>query len=978
MHTAPGRGRAASVRGPAGIAAGVTAAIRSLAVGLVRLIARPVRGRPLRAAGRLGLAVALAAAGLAFIGPTTASAVPPSNHILASWNMLGGTASAESKWTQTVGAAMGATTAAGQARFEALALQEVGTLPRSAGAPTTEVVASRTAAGAVGPNYVVDQYLWNAGTTTRPNFIYLNVLPGPVGGHRGLAFATRVNIDRANMFIIQPQPLEDGTTPAANRPVFGIRLDANTVFWTGHARPEGGLIPANGNDAVTMVQAVNTVTPVVAAGAQWIFAADFNRTPTAIRNPSAGHQALPAGTRLLNTGRWTQTGGRELDYAVTNEPAGGVPAGYRVGIREVAGRSDHLMITMGVNLQAAATDGEIGVQDSYDQCLDLAVPAGGTVPDDTQLTESNCNNASLTQSMQINSDGTITDSGACLDDYGAGTAPGNMVEMWTCNGGANQTWVTWPNGQIYNPASSKCLDSTPPTNPPPQPPGGGGGAGMSLRNCTGAPSQTWLANAPYLQEPPGQSLTSYSVQTSVYIASVAYPGQVLCADPSDDHVYLEPVAIDASPYCQWQQIGTPDRVMLYNSGVHQAMAYPGSGSPLQMWGTQDAPDSTSDKEYFSWSGQQTFGGSALRPYSDSTQNLNADDPANPGTPATGQVTTHAWGGNVQAMSWITVAVPQVTGLGQASATLAADTEDSALTSSINPGYLFSISNGQWGSYDLCANKMDASVHLEESATGSGLDPTDPYCRWQMIGYSGKFILYNPLKGQVMAYQGGNAGPLVMEDPQYPTGDNQYFSFGSQESWGDSALRSFLDSGQNVDAQDPNSNTPNAGPLHTRGWNTGNQRALTWDAFRLDQQTLPPGTDCTPTSMTAVNVQQYVTAQIDYTQDSYGMLRAQANSVGPWESYDLCSTTTPGNYAIRSAGNNEFVGAATSDGTLHANTYAISTWEQYTLKPVDDGTYGIQSVGNGLLVSAYPNYTGAQYGMLRAADTSSIGSWNRFQ
>jgi hypothetical protein len=32
-------------------------------------------------------------------------------------------------------------------------------------------------------------------------------------------------------------------------------------------------------------------------------------------------------------------------------------------------------------------------------------------------------------------------SGLCLDVTGAATANGTKVELWTCNGGANQQWV---------------------------------------------------------------------------------------------------------------------------------------------------------------------------------------------------------------------------------------------------------------------------------------------------------------------------------------------------------------------------------------------------------------------------------------------------------------------------------------------------------------------------------------------------------
>ena len=58
------------------------------------------------------------------------------------------------------------------------------------------------------------------------------------------------------------------------------------------------------------------------------------------------------------------------------------------------------------------------------------------------------------QNWTVNTNGTITIDGGCLDITGANYANGTLVELWTCNGGANQQW-TAQNGALVNPASGQ-------------------------------------------------------------------------------------------------------------------------------------------------------------------------------------------------------------------------------------------------------------------------------------------------------------------------------------------------------------------------------------------------------------------------------------------------------------------------------------------------------------------------------------------
>jgi hypothetical protein len=58
-----------------------------------------------------------------------------------------------------------------------------------------------------------------------------------------------------------------------------------------------------------------------------------------------------------------------------------------------------------------------------------------------------------------------------------------VVDLWSCNGGANQKWSVAANGSIVEPQSGLCLDAK----------GGGTGNGtaLELNTCNGTSSQKW-------------------------------------------------------------------------------------------------------------------------------------------------------------------------------------------------------------------------------------------------------------------------------------------------------------------------------------------------------------------------------------------------------------------------------------------------------------------------------------------------------
>jgi alpha-galactosidase len=78
-----------------------------------------------------------------------------------------------------------------------------------------------------------------------------------------------------------------------------------------------------------------------------------------------------------------------------------------------------------------------------------------------------------------------TQSGACLDAYNNETTNGTKIEIYTCNGGANQFWTQTPAGQLQ--AMGKCLDAY--NNETTT------GTIVELWDCNGQANQQWTFNA---------------------------------------------------------------------------------------------------------------------------------------------------------------------------------------------------------------------------------------------------------------------------------------------------------------------------------------------------------------------------------------------------------------------------------------------------------------------------------------------------
>ena len=115
------------------------------------------------------------------------------------------------------------------------------------------------------------------------------------------------------------------------------------------------------------------------------------------------------------------------------------------------------------------------------RCLD--VPNGTTAPG-TQLQIYTCNGLANQAWSHTSSDQlTVTLDGTtmCMDAYGQGTSPGTQVITWPCNGQANEEWTLNSDGTITGVQSGLCLDVT----------GGSNGALAQLWTCHGGGNQQW-------------------------------------------------------------------------------------------------------------------------------------------------------------------------------------------------------------------------------------------------------------------------------------------------------------------------------------------------------------------------------------------------------------------------------------------------------------------------------------------------------
>ena len=125
---------------------------------------------------------------------------------------------------------------------------------------------------------------------------------------------------------------------------------------------------------------------------------------------------------------------------------------------------------------------------SSHRCLDAA---GGATDPGTAIEIWDCNGGA-NQEVTLTAAGELRLYGGtqCLDAYNNQTTAGTKVELWDCNGQTNQQRKLNPDGSITGVQSGLCLDVTGGDKPA----GNVNGIGLELWTCNGGANQQWSLN----------------------------------------------------------------------------------------------------------------------------------------------------------------------------------------------------------------------------------------------------------------------------------------------------------------------------------------------------------------------------------------------------------------------------------------------------------------------------------------------------
>lgn len=248
---------------------------------------------------------------------------------LATWNMQGTAATAENKWrTYVLQLAR---------RHDVVVIQEAGAPPSSA-----ELVLRSQVADQFGMVQEVDQYLWHAGTSSRPEsyqVYFLDVQRLRV--NLAIVVRSSAQLDVRDVRVVADGVWESGTLPVA-RPALGLRLRRRgegavnrqeVTVYNVHALSGGGA------NAPRLIREISwhTDTPYAVLG-------DFNRDP---RPPGTGGGNWVSPESLARiypaSGNTHPATAPEhmLDYALVN----GTTEPVQPGVVEAPGPSDHLAVS---------------------------------------------------------------------------------------------------------------------------------------------------------------------------------------------------------------------------------------------------------------------------------------------------------------------------------------------------------------------------------------------------------------------------------------------------------------------------------------------------------------------------------------------------------------------------------------------------------------------------------------------------------
>ncbi|MEV0940375.1 carbohydrate-binding protein [Micromonospora wenchangensis] len=189
----------------------------------------------------------------------------------------------------------------------------------------------------------------------------------------------------------------------------------------------------------------------------------------------------PTGT-VLGQASVPVTGGWDVFTTVTGTVSG-APTGTTTLYLTFAGGSGLLYdldaFTLNTGTIPPPTNGTGPIKGLAGKCLDVRNAA---TADGTQVQIYTCNGGAG-QTWTVTPNGPIKALGKCLDVNGGGTADGTKIQLWSCTGGSPQVWSAQTDGTLRNPASGKCLDVS-----------GNNSADSTvvlLWTCSGAANQKW-------------------------------------------------------------------------------------------------------------------------------------------------------------------------------------------------------------------------------------------------------------------------------------------------------------------------------------------------------------------------------------------------------------------------------------------------------------------------------------------------------
>ncbi|MCT8574947.1 cytolethal distending toxin subunit B family protein, partial [Glaesserella parasuis] len=155
-----------------------------------------------------------------------------------------------------------------------------------------------------GVGFPIDEYVWNLGTRSRPNNVYIYYSRLDVGANRvNLAIIARRMA--SEVFVI-----DSGSAVLTSRPAIGIQID-NDAFFSIHALSSGG------SDSLRLIRNIFEFfnTPE-RQHINWMAVGDFNRSPGRMQEALNEEPGLSNATLIVAPTEPTHRSGNVLDYAV--------------------------------------------------------------------------------------------------------------------------------------------------------------------------------------------------------------------------------------------------------------------------------------------------------------------------------------------------------------------------------------------------------------------------------------------------------------------------------------------------------------------------------------------------------------------------------------------------------------------------------------------------------------------------------------